>query len=174
MPAEATAQVLGTIPLIRGQYLKSFARPAPSARTDAQGLQQRDERAQSCRYRAVNSTGAMRDCMLSATRDVGAAERFYHQVLQAAHTRTPWGIMADKHPTCSLAFEVLQHDGTLPETCLFRQCRYSNNGSGIEEGRPVPTVVVPLKLVRGFLPQGRMKIKLMVARYPTGEAVDQL
>jgi IS6 family transposase len=78
-------------------------------------------------YRAVDSTGATLDFMLSATRDADAAERFFRQMLQVAHTRTPRVITVDKNPTYPLAFEALQHDGSLPETCLLRQCKYLNN-----------------------------------------------
>jgi transposase-like protein len=78
-------------------------------------------------YRAVDSMGATLDFMLSATRDANAAERFFRQVLQASHTRTPRVITVDKNAAYPLAFEVLQHNGTLPETCLLRQCKYLNN-----------------------------------------------
>ena len=78
-------------------------------------------------YRAVDSTGATLDFMLSATRDADAAERFFRQVLQAAHTNIPRVITVDKNPTYPVAFEALQRDGTLPETCLLRQCKYLNN-----------------------------------------------
>jgi transposase, IS6 family len=78
-------------------------------------------------YRAVDSAGATLDFMLSATRDADAAERFLRQVLQASHTRTPRVITVDKHAAYPLAFDVLKHDGTLPETCLLRQCKYLNN-----------------------------------------------
>ena len=78
-------------------------------------------------YRAVDSTGATLDFMLSATRDADAAERFFRQVLQASHTRTPRVITVDKHAAYPLAFDTLQQDGTLPETCLLRQCKYLNN-----------------------------------------------
>jgi transposase, IS6 family len=78
-------------------------------------------------YRAVDSTGATLDFMLSTTRDADAAERFFRQVLQASHTRTPRVITVDKNAAYPLAFEALQHDSTLPETCLLRQCKYLNN-----------------------------------------------
>jgi len=39
----------------------------------------------------------------------------------------PRVITVDKHAAYPLAFEALQHDGTLPETCLLRQCTYLNN-----------------------------------------------
>jgi transposase, IS6 family len=78
-------------------------------------------------YRAVDSTGATLDFMLSPRRDADAAERFFRQVLQASHTRTPRVITVDKHAAYPLAFEALQQDRTLPETCLLRPCKYLNN-----------------------------------------------
>jgi transposase-like protein len=78
-------------------------------------------------YRAVDSTGATLDFMLSPTRDADAAERFFRQVLQASHTCTPRVITVDKNAAYPLAFEALQQDGTLPETCFLRQCKYLNN-----------------------------------------------
>jgi transposase, IS6 family len=78
-------------------------------------------------YRAVDSTGATLDFMLSASRDADAAERFFRKVLQASHVLTPRVITVDKNAAYPLAFDALQHDGTLPETCLLRQCKYLNN-----------------------------------------------
>jgi transposase, IS6 family len=78
-------------------------------------------------YRAVDSTGATLDFMLSATRDADAAERLFRQVLQASHTLTPRVITVDKHAAYPPAFDALQHDGTLPETCLLRPYKYLNN-----------------------------------------------
>jgi transposase, IS6 family len=78
-------------------------------------------------YRAVDSTGATLDFRLSATRDADAAERFFRQALQASHTRTPRVITVDKNAAYPPAFDALQQDGTLPETCLLRQCKYLNN-----------------------------------------------
>jgi transposase, IS6 family len=78
-------------------------------------------------YRAVDAGGATLDFMLSATRDADAAERFFRRVLRASHTRTPRVITVDKNAAYPLAFDALQQDGTLPETCLLRQCKYLNN-----------------------------------------------
>jgi transposase, IS6 family len=78
-------------------------------------------------YRAVDSTGATLDFILSATRDANAAERFFRQVLQASHTRTPRVITVDKNAAYPVAFDALQQDGTLPERCRLRQCKYLNN-----------------------------------------------
>jgi IS6 family transposase len=78
-------------------------------------------------YRAVDSTGATLDFMLSATRDADAAERFFRKVLQASHTLTLWVITVDKNAAYPPAFDALQQDRTLPETCRLRQCKYLNN-----------------------------------------------
>ena len=78
-------------------------------------------------YRAVDSTGATLDFMLSPTRDADAAERFFRQVLQTSHTLTPRVITVDKNAAYPPAFEALQQERVLPETCLFRQCKYLHN-----------------------------------------------
>jgi transposase, IS6 family len=65
--------------------------------------------------------------MLSAARNADAAERFFRKVLQASHALTPRVITVDKNAAYPLAFDALQHDGTLPDTCLLRQCKYLNN-----------------------------------------------
>jgi len=78
-------------------------------------------------YRAVDSTGATLDFMLSPTRDADAAERFFRQVLQASHALTPRVITVDKNAAYPPAFEALQQERILPETCLLRQCKYLNN-----------------------------------------------
>jgi transposase, IS6 family len=79
------------------------------------------------RYRGVDSTVATLDFMLSATRNADAAERFFRKVLQALHALTPRVKTVDKNAAYPLAFAILQHDGTLPETCLLRQCKYLNH-----------------------------------------------
>jgi len=77
-------------------------------------------------YRAVDSTGATLDFMLSPTRDADAAECFFRQVLQAPHALTPRLITVDKNAEPP-AFEALQQERILPETCILRQCKYWNN-----------------------------------------------
>jgi transposase-like protein len=77
--------------------------------------------------RAVDSTGATLDFMLSATRDANAAERFFRKVLQASHTLTPRVITVDQNAAYPPAFEALQQEGMLPVPCVHRQCKYLNN-----------------------------------------------
>jgi IS6 family transposase len=65
--------------------------------------------------------------MLSAIRDAGAAERFFRQVLQASHTLTPRVITVDQNASYPPAFESLQQERMLPESCVLRTCKYLNN-----------------------------------------------
>ena len=78
-------------------------------------------------YRAVDSKGATLDFMLSATRDADAAEQFFRKVLNADHTTLPRVITVDKNAAYPPAFEVLQHEHSLPDACRLRQCKYLNN-----------------------------------------------
>jgi transposase, IS6 family len=78
-------------------------------------------------YRAVDSTGATLDFMLSASRDADAAEQFFRKVLNADHTTLPRVITVDKNAAYPPAFEALQHDRILPEICQLRQCKFLNN-----------------------------------------------
>jgi transposase, IS6 family len=78
-------------------------------------------------YRAVDSTGATLDFMLSATRDADAAEQFFRKVLDAGHTTVPRVITVDQSAVYPPAFAALQRDSALPETSLLRQCKYLNN-----------------------------------------------
>jgi transposase, IS6 family len=78
-------------------------------------------------YRAVDSTGATLDFMLSPTRDAGAAELFFRKVIGACHTAIPRVITVDQNAAYPPAFEALEQDSIPPETCLLRQCKYLNN-----------------------------------------------
>ena len=74
-------------------------------------------------YRAVDSTGATLDFMLSATRDADAAEQFFRKVLDAGHATAPRVTTVDQNAAYPPAFDALQRDSALPETCLLRQCK---------------------------------------------------
>jgi transposase, IS6 family len=77
--------------------------------------------------RAVDSQGQPHDFRLSPTREADAAERFFRQVRQAAQTLAPRVITLDKPAADPPAFEALQQEGRLPETCLLRPGTYLNN-----------------------------------------------
>ena len=64
--------------------------------------------------------------MLSTTRDMEAAERCFRKVLQASHTTPPPVITVDKRAAYPPAFTGLRHDGSLPVTCMLRQCNTSS------------------------------------------------
>ena len=78
-------------------------------------------------YQAVDSTGATLDFMLSPARDADAAQRFSRNVPGAGHMAIPRVITVDQNPTYPSAFEALQQERSLPETCLLRRCKYFNN-----------------------------------------------
>jgi transposase-like protein len=71
--------------------------------------------------RAVDSADAVLDLMLSPIRHADAAARFFRKILQASHTLTPRLITVDNYAAYPPAFEALQQEGTLPETCQLRQ-----------------------------------------------------
>jgi transposase-like protein len=83
-------------------------------------------------YRAVDSTGATLDfmlsvSMLSVSRDADAAEQFFRKVLDARHTTPPRVLTVDQNAAYPPAYDALQRDSTLPDTCLLRQCKSLNN-----------------------------------------------
>jgi IS6 family transposase len=78
-------------------------------------------------YRAVDAAGATIDFMMSATRDAQPAEQFFRKALRASHTVPPRVITVDKNTAYPPAFEALQQEGTLPETCRLRPCQYLHN-----------------------------------------------
>ena len=78
-------------------------------------------------YRAVDSTGASIDFLLSARRDAAAAKRFFQKALRSPNHPTPRVINVDKNPTYPAAMEALKADGTIPRRVVLRQCKYLNN-----------------------------------------------
>jgi transposase-like protein len=78
-------------------------------------------------YRAVDSTGATVDFLLSAKRDAAAAERFLAKALGAANHPPPRVINTDRYAGYPAAIEQLKADGTLEENCRHRPVQYLNN-----------------------------------------------
>ncbi len=64
---------------------------------------------------------------LSATRDAEAAQRFFAKTLAAPHTTTPRVINVDKNAAYPKAFNELQVEGAVPDSCELRQVKYLNN-----------------------------------------------
>jgi hypothetical protein len=65
--------------------------------------------------------------LLSATRDAEAAKRFFSKTLAASHTTTPRVINVDKNAAYPKAFNELQAEGGIPDSCELRQVKYLNN-----------------------------------------------
>ena len=78
-------------------------------------------------YRAVDSTGATIDFLLSAKRDAAAAERFLAKALGGENHPAPRVINTDKHSGYPPAIVQLKAEGALEENCRHRPVQYLNN-----------------------------------------------
>jgi transposase, IS6 family len=78
-------------------------------------------------YRAVDSSGATIDFLLSAKRDVAAAERFLTKALGEENHPAPRVINTDKHAAYPPAIGDLKADGVLEDNCTHRAVQYLNN-----------------------------------------------
>jgi DDE domain len=78
-------------------------------------------------YRAVDSTGATIDFLLSAKRDAVAAERFLAKAISGANNPAPRVINTDKHAGYPPAIAQLKAEGALEENCRHRPVQYLNN-----------------------------------------------
>jgi hypothetical protein len=78
-------------------------------------------------YRAVDSTGATIDFLLSAKRDTAAAKRFLVKALGGANHPYPRIINTDKDAAYPPAIVGLKAEGALVENCRHRPVQYLNN-----------------------------------------------
>lgn len=78
-------------------------------------------------YRAVDPAGCTIDFMLSAGREVPAAERFFKKLGRADHRRLPFTIGTDKHASYPEAFATSVKEKVLPFDCKLRRVKYLNN-----------------------------------------------
>jgi IS6 family transposase len=78
-------------------------------------------------YRAVDSTGATIDFLLSAKRDTAAAKRFLAKALGGANHPHPRVINTDKEAAYPPAIVELKAEGALVENCRHRPAQYLNN-----------------------------------------------
>src|ERR1700704_2263659 len=78
-------------------------------------------------YRAVDSTGASIDFLLSARRDAAAAKRFFQNALSAPGHPRPRVINVDGNPSYPKAIAELKKTGDLGRRCRCRPVRYLNN-----------------------------------------------
>jgi IS6 family transposase len=78
-------------------------------------------------YRAVDSAGDTIELVLSAKRDVTAAERFFKKLMRADRRRPPFTIGTDKHASYPAAFATSVKEVILPVDCKLRRVKYLNN-----------------------------------------------
>ena len=78
-------------------------------------------------YRAVDSTGATVDFLLSARRDAAAAKRFFQKALHSDDHPRPRVINVDGNPTYPTVIGELKRAGELGRRCRCRPVRYLNN-----------------------------------------------
>jgi transposase, IS6 family len=78
-------------------------------------------------YRAVDSTGSTIDFLLSETRDLGAARRFFQKALAAPGHPRPRVITVDGNPSYPTVIQELKRAGMLSRRCRCRPVPYLNN-----------------------------------------------
>jgi len=78
-------------------------------------------------YRALDSTGATIDFLLSALRDAAAAKRLFRRALSDPSHPQPRVINTDKASLYGAAIAGLKAEGTLRRHCRHRPVQYLNN-----------------------------------------------
>jgi len=78
-------------------------------------------------YRALDSSGATIDFLLSAKRDAAAAERFLAKALGGENHPAPRVINTDEHAGYPPAIVRLKAEEALEENCRHRPVQYLNN-----------------------------------------------
>jgi transposase, IS6 family len=78
-------------------------------------------------YRAIDSTGATIDFLLSALRDAAAAERLFREALSDPSHPQPRIINTDKARLYGSAIAAVKAEGTLRRRCRHRPVQYLNN-----------------------------------------------
>jgi len=78
-------------------------------------------------YRAIDSTGATIDFLLSTLRDAAAAKRLFHQALREPSHLQPRVINTDQARLYGAAISGVKAEGTLRHRCRHRPVQYLNN-----------------------------------------------
>src|SRR3954449_6739804 len=78
-------------------------------------------------YRAIDSTGATIDFLLSALRDADAAKQLFRKALSALSHPQPRVINTDLAPTYTSAIPAIKKEGVLRRRCRHRPVPYLNN-----------------------------------------------
>ena len=80
-----------------------------------------------CLYRAIDSTGATIDFLLSALRDAEAAKRLFRKALSNSSHPQPRVINTDLAPIYGSAIPDTKKEGILRHRCRHRPVQYLNN-----------------------------------------------
>ena len=78
-------------------------------------------------YRAIDSSGATVDFLLSALRDAAAAKRLFHKALSDPSHPQPRVINTDQAAIYKSAIPAMKKAGTLRRRCKHRPVQYLNN-----------------------------------------------
>jgi transposase-like protein len=78
-------------------------------------------------YRAIDSTGATIDFLLSAVRDADAAKQLFRRALSSFSHPQPRVINTDLAPIYGLAIPDIKKEGILRRRCRHRPVQYLNN-----------------------------------------------
>ena len=78
-------------------------------------------------YRAIDSTGATIDFLLSALRDAAAAQRLFRRALSDPSHPHPRVVNTDRAPLYGAAIAGAKAEGTLRRRCRHRPVQYLNN-----------------------------------------------
>jgi transposase-like protein len=78
-------------------------------------------------YRAIDSSGATIDFLLSAVRDADTAKGLFRKALSDPAHPQPRVINTDRAPIYSAAIPDLKKEGTLRRSCRHRPVQYLNN-----------------------------------------------
>ncbi len=78
-------------------------------------------------YRAIDSTGATIDFLLSALRDADAAKRLFRKALSDRSHPQPRVINTDLAPIYTRAIPSIKKEGVLGRRCCHRPVQYLNN-----------------------------------------------
>jgi transposase, IS6 family len=78
-------------------------------------------------YRAIDSTGATIDFLLSVSRDADAAKRLFRKALSKASHPQPRVINTDLAPIYTSAIPAIKKEGALRHCCRHRPVQYLNN-----------------------------------------------
>jgi IS6 family transposase len=106
-------------------------------------------------YRAVDSSGATIDFLLSAKRDAVAAERFLAKALSGENHSAPRVINTDKHAGYPPAIAQLKAEGALEENCRHRPVQYRPGA-----GSPSCLIGAPQRIVHRRVPAIAVELPL--------------